>query len=428
MPLVGHHLHVIVVLALRNLRRHVRRTLLTACAMILGGMLLMFSLSVGDGTHEQWIESGVRMGSGHVTIEAPEYRRTRRIEDRLPAATRATVEAALAAPGLAERVVASSPRLLVGGLASSPAGARPAQIVAVDPIAEAALNVLDDQPVEGRYLEPDDRLAAFVGQGLMESLELRLGSRLVLTAQDANGDIAAQLVRVVGVFRSGVPEIDQTLIHVPLRMAGEWLSTGADVVNVGVLAARSDDVRALVADLRRALAEPIAAGAATVLDWREAMPELDAAVTIDDLGNYIVYGILFTIIALGIVNTMLMAVMYRHREFGVLQALGLTPAQSGMVALVEGLVLTILSGVVGIGLGIGITWYFWGDGLDFSALYSGEMTFSGVLLDPVIVPLFRTARLVQVLLFLLVMGTFASLYPAYRAASIDVTEAMKFDR
>jgi len=428
MPLLGHHLRVIVVLALRNLRRHVRRTLLTACAMVLGGMLLMFSLSVGDGTHEQWIESGVRMGSGHVTIEAPEYRRTRRIEDRLPAATRAAAEAALAEPGIARRVVASSARLLVGGLASSPSGARPAQIVAVDPVAEAAFGVLDDQPVEGRYLEPGDRLAAFVGQGLMESLDLRLGSRLVLTAQDANKDIAAQLVRVVGVFRSGVPEVDQSLIHVPLEMAGEWLATGADVVNVGVLVDRSDDVPGLVRDLRRALDGPVTAGTATVLDWREAMPELDAAVTIDDLGNYIVYGILFTIIALGIVNTMLMAVLYRHREFGVLQALGLTPAQSGLVALVEGLVLTIVSGVIGIALGIGITWYFWGDGLDFSALYSGEMTFSGVLLDPVIVPLFRTARLVQVLLFVLVMGTLASLYPAFRAASIDVTEAMKFDR
>lgn len=428
MPRVGHHLRVLVILALRNLRRHVRRTLLTACALILGGTLLMFSLAVGDGTHEQWIESGVRMGSGHVTIEAPEYRRSRKIEDRLPASTRTAVEAALAAPGVAERVVASSARLLIAGLASSPAGARPAQIVAVDPVAEAAFNVLDDRPAEGRYLEPGDRLAAFVGQGLMESLELRLGSRLVLTAQDANRDIAAQLVRVVGVFRTGVPEIDQSLVHVPLRMAGEWLATGDDVVNVGVLVARSDDVQGLVRELRRALAGPIAAGTATVLDWRDAMPELNAAVTIDDLGNYIVYGILFTIIALGIVNTMLMAVLYRHREFGVLQALGLTPAQSGLVALVEGLVLTIVSGVIGIALGIGITWYFWGDGLDFSALYSGEMTFSGVLLDPVIVPLFRSARLVQVLLFVFVMGTLASLYPAFRAAKIDVTEAMKFDR
>ena len=150
MPLLPQHLVVLVLLAFRNLRRYMRRTLLTACAMIIGGMLLMFSLSIGDGTHEQWIESGVRMGTGHITIEAPEYRRRRRIEDRLPAAVRAEVQSALAAPVVAELVVASSPRLLIDGLASSPAGARPAQVVAVDPVAEAAFNGVDDQPIEGR--------------------------------------------------------------------------------------------------------------------------------------------------------------------------------------------------------------------------------------------------------------------------------------
>ena len=77
------HFRVIVVLALRNLRRQLRRTLLTCLAMIIGGALLMFSLTLGDGTHEEWIESGVRMGSGHVTIESPEFRSSRRIEDRL---------------------------------------------------------------------------------------------------------------------------------------------------------------------------------------------------------------------------------------------------------------------------------------------------------------------------------------------------------
>ena len=75
------HAGVIVVLALRNLRRHLRRTLLTAAAMVVGGAMLMFALSLGDGTHEQWIDSGVRTGSGHVTVEHPEFRLSRRIED-----------------------------------------------------------------------------------------------------------------------------------------------------------------------------------------------------------------------------------------------------------------------------------------------------------------------------------------------------------
>ena len=278
---------VIVILALRNLRRHVRRTLLTASAMIIGGSLLILSLTFGDGMHENWIDSGVRMGTGHVTIETPEFRRNRKIENRLLAKARAAAEQALAAPGTVDLVKTVSARLTVSGLASSPAGARPVQILGVDPQAEAEFTTLDEQVVEGRYLEPDDRLAAFVGEGLVESLDLRLGSRLVVTAQDAHKEIAGQLVRVVGIFRSGVPEVDQAIIHIPLATAGEWLGSGHDVTNIGVLVENGDAVPALAGQLRAALVDPIASRTTTVVEWREAMPALSAAVTIDDLGNYL---------------------------------------------------------------------------------------------------------------------------------------------
>jgi ABC-type lipoprotein release transport system permease subunit len=422
------HFRVIVILALRNLRRHVRRTLLTALAMVLGGGLLMFSVSLGDGTHESWIESGVRMGTGHVTIENPDFRVSRRIEDRLPADARAAAEQALRQPGIRGQVKAISAKLIVQGLASSPAGARPAQIMGVVPASEASFSTLDDHPIEGRYLEPGDRLAAYVGVGLVQSLDLRLGSRLVVTAQDTHKEIAGQLVRVVGIFRTGVPEIDQSVIHLPLDTMGEWLGTGRDVTSVGVLAERSDAVPQLTRELREALAARIASGSTTVLSWREAMPELNAAVTIDDFGNYLMNGILFIIIGFGIVNTVLMSVMYRHREFGVLQALGFTPGQTGVLVLFEGLLLTAASAIVGVGLGLFVTWYFWRDGLDFSRLYSSEMTFSGVVINPVIIPLFRAARIVQALGFILFIGALASVYPAVRATKIDVTEAMKFER
>jgi ABC-type lipoprotein release transport system permease subunit len=422
------HIAVIGLLALRNLRRHLRRTLLTALAMIVGGALLMFSLSLGDGTHESWIDSGVRMGAGHITIENPEFQASRKIDDRVSADTRATVENALREPGVADQVVARSAKIVVQGLASSAAGARPVQVMGVEPLAEAEFSTLDEQVVEGRYLEPGDGLAAYVGVELVEALDLRLGSRLVVTAQDANNEIAGQLVRVVGVFRSGVPSIDQALVHVPLETVGAWLGSGQDVTNVGVLVAQSRDVPRLTSQLRMSLSGLIESGAIRVMGWREAMPELSAAVAIDDFGNYLIYGILFVIIGFGIVNTVLMSVLHRHREFGLLQALGLTPRQTGTLVLVEGLILTAFSAVAGIGLGVFVTWYFWGDGLDFSSMMSSEMTFSGVVIDPVIIPLFRVARVGQALLFILMVGGVASLYPAIRASTIDVTEAMKFDR
>ena len=421
------HARVLVLLAMRNLRRHVRRTVLTASAMIVGGALLIFTFALGDGSHEQWIDSGVRLGEGHVTVERPEFRVSRRIEDRLPAAVRRAAEAAFASPEVAPRVVATTSKLAVTGLASSAAGSRPAQIVAVDPAAEAEFSPIDDQVIEGRYLAPDDRLAAYVGVELVNSLDLRLGSRFVVQAQDAEREIAGQLLRVVGIFRSGVPEVDQAFVHIPLATAGEWLGSAGDVTNVGVVVDDSSAAAGVAARVERALAEPIARGDVRVMGWREANPALAAAVAIDDFGNYLVQGFIFTIVAFGIVNTVLMSVLHRRREFGVLRALGLTPGQTGAIVLVEGLTLTTVSGFVGVGLGLALTWYFFGDGLDFSALMD-EMTFSGVVVEPIIYPLMRTARLAQVLLFILFVGAAASVYPALRAARLDVTEALKFDR
>lgn len=415
-------------LALRNLRRQARRSLLTATAMIVGGALLMISLALGDGTHEEWIESAVRIGSGHIAIQAPGFQATRKIEDRLPAPARVAAEAALQRADVARDVRLYVSRFSVDGLASSPAGARPAQIVGVDPRSQMEFTVLDDKLVEGRYLEPDDRLAAYVGAELAEALELELGSRLVVTAQDAQGEIAGQLLRVRGIFRTGIPEVDQSLIHIPLRTVGSWLGTGDDVTTIAVLLKSSRRVPRVTRALERALGDEEEAGQIVVMTWRQAMPELDAAVKVDDLGNYLFQGILFGIIGLGIVNTVLMSVLYRRREFGLLQALGLTPGQTGRLVMTEGVILTTISGLIGIGLGLLITWFFWRDGLDFSFAWNEEWSFSGVVMDPVIVPIIRLSRVIQGLVFISLVGALASVYPAVRALRIDVAEAMKFDR
>ena len=421
---------ILVRLALRNLRRYLRRTVLTASAMMVGGAFLVWSMTIDRGSHEQWVDSGVRLGSGHVTVERPEYRLRRRIEDRLTADVSRAAEQALASPEIASHVVATSAKLDVNGLASSAAGARPAQIVGVDPVAEADFGALDEEVTEGRYLEPGDRLGAYVGVDLARSLELDIGSRFVVQAQDAQGEISGQLLRVVGIFRSRVPAIDQGTIHILRETAGEWLGSGGDVTNVAILLEGSSATAEVASRMERALAEPVARGEARVLGWREANPVLADAIAIDEFGNYVIQGFLFVIIAFGIVNTVLMSVLHRQREFGVLRAQGLTPGQTGTLVLIEGLTLSALSGLVGVGLGLLGTWYFFGDGLDASVFMQGmdELTVSGAAIDPIIVPIFGVRLIVQIVVFILAIGALASVYPALRAARVDVTEAMKFDR
>ena len=149
---------------------------------------------------------------------------------------------------------------------------------------------------------------------------------------------------------------------------------------------------------------------------------------IDDWSGYAFLVILYVIVALAILNAVLMSVLNRRREFGVLQALGLTGRDTGWVVFTEGVLLSLVSGVLGIVIGLSVTWVLWRHGIDFSALMKGDITFSGALVSPIIVPEFRFQQVLFCLAATLVIGVAASLYPARQAGRIDVAEAMKFDR
>ena len=156
--------------------------------------------------------------------------------------------------------------------------------------------------------------------------------------------------------------------------------------------------------------------------------ELDSAVRIDDYGDYVFHTVLFAIVALAILNAVMMSVLNRRREFGILQALGLTGAETGLIVFGEGLVLTLASGFVGMALGYAITWGLFADGIDFSRFIESDMSFSGGVVETTIVPMFSWTQIGLSLGFIVIIGTLSSLYPALRATRLDVAEAVKFDQ
>lgn len=416
---------ILVRLALRNLRRNLRRSLLTGAAMVVGVGLLTMSRAFAEGAHEDWIESGVRLGTGHIALQAPAFRARRTIEHRLEEAEVEAALGALADPSVATDALAVAVRLELQGLASSAAAAVPVEVHGVDPEVERGFAELDTALEHGRYLEPGDRLHAYVGAKLAERLELEIDSRLVLTTQDASGGIAAQLVRVVGTFRTGLPDMDERLVQVPLETARAWVGTEGAATSVAVLLASSRRVQGV----KRALVERLAGleDRVGVLTWREAMPALDAAVKMDDFGDYVFHIVTLVIVALAIVNTILMSVLHRTREFGVVRALGLTSRDTGSQVLVEGLLLSAVSGMLGIVVGLTVTWLFWRDGLDFSGLMGEGIRGAGVMLEPIFHPQFTSRVLLQSFAFVFAVGVLASLYPAYRATKIEIADAMKFE-
>jgi ABC-type antimicrobial peptide transport system permease subunit len=139
------------------------------------------------------------------------------------------------------------------------------------------------------------------------------------------------------------------------------------------------------------------------------------------------HAVLLLIVALAIVNTILMAVLSRTREFGIVRALGLRRRDVAGLVVLEGTMLTLLAGLVGLAVGLGGTWLFFRNGLDFSAFSDREWTAAGAVIDPVIVPSFRLQNVLTSVWIVIVIGITASLYPAWRATRIAVAEAMKFE-
>lgn len=416
---------ILLMLAARSVGRNLRRSMLTAAAMVIGLALLILSRALAAGTHEQWIDSAVALGAGHVAIQAPGYQETGKLADRMTADVASRAAEAVQSTLDPELLRGWVPRLTVGGLASSASSALPVQILGVDPEREPGFSALGDRLEEGRYLEPGAHLQAFVGVELARRLELEVGSRFVLTAQATSGEVQGQLVRVVGIFRTAIPEMDEGLIHIPIETARSWLQAPGAMTSIAMLLETSEVTRPAVARLRAALDGD---DELNVLGWEETSPELADAIRIDDVGDYIFHAILFAIVALAILNSVMMAVLGRRREFGILQAMGLTGPETGFVVFLEGLFLTAASGFVGVILGYAVTWGFFGDGLDFSSLMDSDMSFSGTIIDPVIYPTFSIDQILVSVYSIVIIGTLASIYPALRATRLDVAEAMKFDR
>jgi putative ABC transport system permease protein len=416
------HATILLRLAARNVVRQRRRSALIALAMVLGVALLILFLAVGDGTHAQWIDSGVRLAGGHVTVESPEFRRSASLDDRLDSTAAAAVSRAVTTPDVSRYVAAAAPRITVSALASSASSALPVQVLGVDPRAESRFSSLPAKLVAGRFLDDSDATQAVVGQGMVERLGLSLGSRFVVTAQTAAGDVQEQLLHVTGIFRTGIREVDEGIIDVPIATARRWVAAPGAVTSVAILLRDGDDVPATVRALK-----PLLPAAARAFTWRETSPELDAAVRIDNLGNYLFNGILLAIVALAVLEALLVSVLHRRREFGVLHAIGLSARETSLVVLAEGVMLAVVSGAVGMALGVGVVAILGRTGLDLSNAFGNQLSISGAVFSPIIYPAVHLARAWQGAAVVLALGVLSSLYPMWQASRIDVAEAMQVE-
>ncbi len=409
----------------RNLWRHPRRTFLTALAFAIGVFLLITSLGLGDGMHEKMIDTGIRMGSGHIVIEPEGARDTIGEQLYLSKENTSAAEQVLASAGIRGEVRGSAPRLLASGLLSSAANSTGVQVIGAIPEREANIALLPEKITKGTFLEREGRTPpALIGSGLAEKLDVDIGSKVVLMTQ-AGSEIQSQLLRVRGIFSTGMEQVDQRLVSVRLEDLQAVVQRPGAISHLAVFLNDSLRTPALRAEIDRELTTLAEGPAPSVLSWRQAMPELDEFIIIDDAGNYLFNGVLLFMVTLGVLNTILMAVLERKREFSLLLCLGMHPWQITTMVIVESMMLTALGAGAGLAMGWGTHAYFAKYGLDLTSLMDQSFSVAGVSVDAMVYSYLYPGRIEWTLSFVAFLGFAASLYPALRAARTDPTEATR---
>ena len=413
----------------RNLWRNPRGTLLTALALGLGLALLLVSSGLLDGGHEQTVADGVRLGPGDVVIQAKGFQDSGTQDLLLTGPVVNSVEEFLQAPPTKAVVRGMSARLLTTGLLSSATNASSVAVVGVIPQDEHLVSLVPERMIEGTYLSSNKAAGVVIGIALARKLGVKVGSKVVLMSQALRnstgagkaGEMKSTLLRVSGIFRTGLLPVDDGVIDLPLSVAQTLLGVeDHQVTQIAVVLEREGDSLMVAERLR----ERLAGQPAEVLTWRESMPMLAQILRLDHSFNYVMNAVVLTMVGLGILNTILMRVLERRYEFGVCAALGLRPLQLATMIVGESLALTSISLTMGLMLGLGINHYFATTGLDFRWIFGRSLP-PALVFDPILYSRLSASRITSSVSVVFAMATLISLYPALKAARTELPDSLK---
>lgn len=373
-------------------------------------------LSFQFGTYETMINTSVSIRTGHLQVQAAGYLEDREI--RLAFVWDAAMEEALL--GGNSRVVAAAPR--ANGFAMVISGSRTygCLVTGVDPEREKGVSTLAAIIREGRYFSGEDR--ALVGETLARNLTVGVGDELTLLGQGRDGSVAATVVTVGGIFGSGIDEYDRNVVLLPLPFFQDVFSMEGAVHEVAIRARSLTDVGPLKRELSAKLAAmPFDGPIPVVLDWMDLVPGLLQSIQMDLVSGLIMYLILIIVVAFSILNTFVMAIFERTREFGVMMAIGTTPGRLVRLVLTESFFITATGLALGIAFGVGLTLWFESHGI---LIPGGDEIMKAYGITGRLYPKLSLLSATIGPLAVLIITLFSALFPALKIRRMKPVEAM----
>ena len=402
---------LLVKIAFRNVFRQKRRTLLTVLTMFIGFTLASLSIAWSDGTYSNIINMFTRNQLGHIQIHKQGYL------DR-PALYK-TIDQYKAVGRLIEDVPGVefwAPRLYCAGLVSVGEKSAGARIIGIDPQREQTATRFDKKIVQGRMFSNEPAHEALLGKGLAKTLKAEVGDEIVIVSQGADGSIANDLYTIVGFISSGNKIADQNSFYLHLTDAQELLVLEGRIHEISIVGEDLDIIPSLAADIETVVANPDLA----VAPWQEFAKQFYRAMKADQQGGWIMLAIIILVVAVGVLNTVLMTVLERTREYGVLRAIGTGPGQIFSLVLIEVFIMAIISIILAIGLSYAVNYALSIHGVAMPTPF----TYGGIEFRKMYTEINARSFYIPALCVVF-SAMFVAIFPATKAAHVAPAKAMR---
>ncbi|MGD2249687.1 MAG: ABC transporter permease [Candidatus Methanofastidiosia archaeon] len=403
-----------VLLAWRNILRNKRRTTITASAIIVGVAMMVIVNGIITGMLDRTIMNSVELETGHIKALPPGYHEK---SDLMPVTMHITnYQEVMDLIGTVKGVKLQSPRIKAGGQLQIGEESTPVIINGINPELDLKIRDLKSRIGEGEYVNTKN--SVMIGESLAERLNITVGQEVVLSSVASDGTPVFVPCTVESIFNTGFSSYDNSMVFLTLDTAQELLKIGhANVTEIVIMADTPEHINTVTASVSNTLKEHMYQY--EVFHWEDLAPELAQFAQMEKSMSFLFLSIVIIVAAIGILNTMLMAVYERVKEVGVMAAFGYKRRDILGLFVLEGLTIGVIGAVLGCILGLGINYYLSVVGINFSGAEVVEFMeariYTRLSVKDVVYPFF----------FAVGIALLAALYPAYKASRLEPVEALR---